>query len=70
MDHTLDHIGPITRTVADNAMMLEVMAGPTGATRSGSAPTRCRACIRPRRGAAPRKLPCDPSVAIDRPEEL
>lgn len=27
MDHTLDHIGPITRTVADNALMLEVMAG-------------------------------------------
>ena len=28
MDHTLDHIGPMTRTVADNALMLEVMAGP------------------------------------------
>ncbi|MFI6346061.1 amidase family protein [Streptomyces sp. NPDC050560] len=28
MNHTLDHIGPITRTVADNALMLEVMAGP------------------------------------------
>lgn len=27
MDHTIDHIGPITRTVADNALMLEVMAG-------------------------------------------
>jgi amidase len=27
MDHTLDHIGPITRTVADNALMLEVLAG-------------------------------------------
>ena len=27
MDHTLDHIGPITTTVADNALMLEVMAG-------------------------------------------
>ena len=27
MDHTLDHIGPMTRTVADNATMLEVMAG-------------------------------------------
>ncbi|HWF71953.1 MAG TPA: amidase family protein [Solirubrobacteraceae bacterium] len=27
MDHTLDHIGPMTRTVADNAGMLEVMAG-------------------------------------------
>jgi amidase len=28
MNHTLDHIGPITRTVADNALMLDVMAGP------------------------------------------
>jgi amidase len=27
---TLDHAGPITRTVADNALMLEVMAGPDG----------------------------------------
>jgi len=27
---TLDHTGPITRTVADNALMLEVMAGPDG----------------------------------------
>lgn len=28
MDHTIDHIGPMTRTVLDNAVMLEVMAGP------------------------------------------
>ncbi len=27
MDHTLDHIGPITKSVADNALMLEVIAG-------------------------------------------
>jgi amidase len=27
MDHTLDHIGPITRTVADNALLLEIIAG-------------------------------------------
>lgn len=27
MDHTLDHIGPITKTVADNALMLETIAG-------------------------------------------
>jgi amidase len=27
MDHTLDHIGPMTKTVADNAAMLQVMAG-------------------------------------------
>lgn len=26
-DHTIDHIGPMTRTVADNAAMLEIMAG-------------------------------------------
>jgi amidase len=28
MDHTLDHIGPITTTVADNARVLQVIAGP------------------------------------------
>jgi amidase len=27
---TVDHVGPITRTVADNALMLEVIAGPDG----------------------------------------
>ncbi|HET8747980.1 MAG TPA: amidase [Ramlibacter sp.] len=27
---TLDHTGPMTRTVADNALMLEVLAGPDG----------------------------------------
>jgi amidase len=27
MDHTIDHIGPITKTVADNALMLEAIAG-------------------------------------------
>ncbi|WP_227268192.1 amidase [Roseobacter weihaiensis] len=27
---TVDHAGPITRTVAENALMLEVMAGPDG----------------------------------------
>ncbi len=27
---TLDHAGPMTRTVADNALMLEVLAGPDG----------------------------------------
>jgi amidase len=26
-DHSLDHIGPMTKTVADNALMLEVIAG-------------------------------------------
>lgn len=27
---TVDHVGPMTRSVADNALMLEVMAGPDG----------------------------------------
>lgn len=27
---TLDHLGPMTRTVSDNALMLEVLAGPDG----------------------------------------
>jgi amidase len=27
---TLDHVGPMTRTVADNALLLEVLAGPDG----------------------------------------
>ncbi len=27
---TLDHVGPMTRTVADNALLLEVIAGPDG----------------------------------------
>jgi amidase len=27
MDHTIDHIGPITNSVADNALLLEVIAG-------------------------------------------
>jgi amidase len=28
MNHTLDHIGPMSKTVMDNALMLEAMAGP------------------------------------------
>jgi amidase len=27
MDHTIDHIGPMTTSVAENALMLEIMAG-------------------------------------------
>lgn len=27
MDHTIDHLGPMTTTVAENALMLELMAG-------------------------------------------
>lgn len=30
IESTLDHTGPITATVADNALMLEVLAGPDG----------------------------------------
>jgi len=30
IDPTLDHLGPMTRTVEDNAIMLEVLAGPDG----------------------------------------
>jgi amidase len=38
---TLDHTGPMTRTVADNALMLEAIAGPDGLDpRQGLTPTR------------------------------
>lgn len=30
MEMTLDHLGPMTRTVADNAALLDVLAGPDG----------------------------------------
>lgn len=30
MNFTIDHAGPMTRTVADNALLLEVIAGPDG----------------------------------------
>ncbi len=30
VEATVDHVGPMTRTVADNALMLEAMAGPDG----------------------------------------
>jgi amidase len=30
MEMTLDHLGPMTRTVADNAVLLDVLAGPDG----------------------------------------
>jgi len=47
LSFTLDHIGPMTRTVADNALMLEVIAGhdphdPGSAAGSSSAP--CATC--------------------------
>ena len=30
IERTIDHVGPVTRTVADNALLLEVIAGPDG----------------------------------------
>ena len=30
IESTIDHTGPMTATVADNALMLEVLAGPDG----------------------------------------
>ena len=30
MEYSLDHVGPLTRSVADNALLLEVIAGPDG----------------------------------------
>ena len=30
MEYSLDHVGPLTRTIADNALLLEVIAGPDG----------------------------------------
>jgi len=40
---TLDHVGPMTATVADNALLLEVLAGPDGLDpRQGQAPPPVR----------------------------
>src|SRR5579864_1890529 len=41
LSFTLDHVGPMTRTVADNALMLEVIAGHDPAD-PGSAPSTAR----------------------------
>ena len=30
IEQTIDHLGPVTKTVADNALLLEVLAGPDG----------------------------------------
>ena len=30
IENTLDHTGPMTANVADNALLLEVLAGPDG----------------------------------------
>jgi amidase len=39
MEYSIDHIGPLTGTVADNALMLSVLAGPDGFdSRQGAAP--------------------------------
>ena len=42
LSFTLDHVGPMTRTVADNATLLDVIAGHDAAD-PGSAPTTTRA---------------------------
>ena len=34
IETTRDHTGPMTATVADNALLLGVLAGPTGSTRA------------------------------------
>jgi aspartyl-tRNA(Asn)/glutamyl-tRNA(Gln) amidotransferase subunit A len=41
LSFTLDHVGPLTRTVADNALMLDAMAGHDPED-PGSAPTQAR----------------------------
>ena len=41
LSFTLDHVGPLTRTVADNALLLDVIAGHDPAD-PGSAPTQSR----------------------------
>src|SRR6202041_1529910 len=41
LSFTLDHVGPLTRTVADAALMLDVIAGHDGLD-SGSGPTTAR----------------------------
>lgn len=41
LSFTLDHVGPLTRTVADNALMLDVLAGHDPED-PGSAPTQSR----------------------------
>lgn len=41
LSFTLDHVGPLTRTVADNALMLDTMAGHDPQD-PGSAPTQAR----------------------------
>ncbi|HEY8288349.1 MAG TPA: amidase, partial [Acetobacteraceae bacterium] len=41
LSFTLDHVGPLTRTVADNALMLDAMAGHDPAD-PGSAPSQAR----------------------------
>jgi amidase len=43
IETTLDHAGPMTATVADNALLLEVLAGPDGLDpRQGKAPSPAR----------------------------
>ena len=52
IEATIDHAGPMTATVADNALLLEVIAGADGSTRAS---TTCASTIlhRARRAASP-----------------
>jgi len=71
LSFTLDHIGPMTRTVADNALMLEVIAG-YDPHDPGSAP--CRTATMPAGVGALRARPAlgfnTPLPRIDVPANL
>lgn len=42
VERTVDHVGPITATLADNALVLEILAGPDGLDpRQGECPVDC-----------------------------
>ena len=50
IEATIDHVGPMTATVADNALLLEVdRRAPTGSIRAS---TTCASTSTPRRSAA------------------
>ena len=42
IEQTIDHVGPVTNTVADNALLLEVLAGEDGLDPRQYKPTVCR----------------------------
>ena len=49
IENTIDHLGPITRTVADAAVLLSVLAGPDGLDSRGAAGLEHRSLGLPRR---------------------